>query len=163
LARYYDGTSAYQLTYDQQPMHTTQSRQSQKAQARARALKRRMRMFVSLIAVFATACTILYGNVIIIQTSSKAERLQEELAAITNANNQKMLDLERSVDLKKVEEIAINELGMMRPEKYQTVYVDVTQTNYAEVSEAPQTDNPGVAGTFGVIRKSIANLLAYFN
>lgn len=111
--------------------------------------------------VFAVACGVLYGNARIIQASSRVSELQAELEQAKEDNNQKMLDLEKSLDLKKVEEIATTQLGMKRPEKYQIVYVDVQQSNYGEVAKQ---DSPApVQSTFGAIRQSISAFLAYFN
>lgn len=59
--------------------------------------------------------------------------MEEELSELTETNNNKKIQLEKSVDLKKIEEIAISQYGMQRPDKNQIVYVRVVQSDYGEV------------------------------
>jgi hypothetical protein len=42
--------------------------------------------------------------------------------------------LEQSVDLTEIEKEATNRLGMQRPEKYQTIYVNVKQDDVTEMT-----------------------------
>lgn len=160
LARLYDGTSAYQLEYDRVTATQVDMR-AKKRRERKRKFVARVKLMSCLAVIFAVACAVLYGNARIIQASSQVSELQAELEQVKEDNNQKMLDLEKSLDLKKVEEIATTQLGMKRPEKYQIVYVDVQQSDYGEVTnqEAPSP----VQSTFGAIRRSISAFLAYFN
>ena len=48
---------------------------------------------------------------------------------------------------------------MKRPDKHQTVYVDVTQKNYAEVKNSAADKTLG--GTFSVIKQKVINVLEY--
>lgn len=157
----YDGTSAYQLDYDRQQQEVEENSRVKRQMARKRKFARRVKLMCCLAVVFALACGVLYGNARIIQASARVSELQAELEKVTEENTQKRLELEKSLDLKKVEEIAINELGMKRPEKYQIVYVDVQQNDYGEVTQ-PQNPNP-IRATFGAIQQSIGAILAYFN
>ena len=161
LAKLYDGTSAYQLEYDSQEQLAEVNKRVKQRQLRKRKFFKRVKLMGCLAVVFVVACGVLYGNARIIQASSRVSELQAELEKITENNTQKLLDLEKSLDLKKVEEIAINELGMKRPEKYQIVYVDVQQSDYGEVTQTEKSEP--VRGTFGAIRQSISAFLAYFN
>ena len=52
--------------------------------------------------------------------------------ALVTANEKLQFEIDRSLDLKKVEAVAQNELGMRRAEKYQTVYIDLEQVDYVE-------------------------------
>lgn len=161
LAKLYDGTSAYQLEYDYEEQLVEVNDRAKQRRWRKRRFIKRVRLIFCLGIVFAIACGVLYGNARIIQASSRVSELQAELKKVTEDNTQKLLDLEKSLDLKKVEEIATTELGMKRPEKYQIVYVDVQQNDYGEVT---QTEKPEpLQGTFGAIRQSISAFLAYFN
>ena len=54
------------------------------------------------------------------------------------------------MDLESVEEIAKNKLNMVRPEKYQTVYVNIRQDDVTEVT-ADQVE--GIKNIFGIFKK----------
>ena len=45
-----------------------------------------------------------------------------------------MFELEESIDLTSVEEAAVNRLGMQRPSKNQTVYVNIKQDDVCELT-----------------------------
>ena len=74
-----------------------------------------------------------YTKVLLMQAQSKVETMEQELATITEDNNNKKIQLEQNIDLKKVEEIAISQYGMQRPDKNQVVYVRVVQNDYGEI------------------------------
>ena len=118
--------------------------------------KMRAKTIFAFIIVFALACTVLYRNALIIQLNSDVTKLQDQLEDIKSENVKKELALEKSVDLTYVEEVATRKLGMKRPDKFQTVYVDVTQNNYAELKNTEKKDNK-FYGTFSVINYDILN------
>lgn len=60
-------------------------------------------------------------------------KVQKQLFLIEASNKQKTLKMEESMDLKKLEEIAISQLGMNKPGKNQVVYVEVTNQDSAEI------------------------------
>ncbi len=156
--RYYYGTSAYKIDnyYEKKALN---AQRIERIKARRKA-KRRMQVVGLLAAAFAVACIILYRNVVIIEASSEVAALSSRLEEVKSANTKKSLALEQSLDLKKVEDIAVNELGMKRPDKYQTVYVDVTQNDYAEVAAKEEPAKP-FQGVFSVIRQGVINILEY--
>ena len=60
------------------------------------------------------------------------EKKQAELNALVASNEKLQVDIDRSLDLDKVETIARDELGMRRAEKHQTIYLDMSQSDYVE-------------------------------
>lgn len=58
--------------------------------------------------------------------------LKSQLTTLESATSQMVFDLEQSVDLTKIEKEATTRLGMQRPEKYQTIYVNVKQEDMTE-------------------------------
>ena len=60
---------------------------------------------------------------------------------LTKENSNKKISIEQSIDLKKIEEIAISQYGMQRLDKNQTVYVKVVQDDYGEVVSDRDNDN----------------------
>ena len=73
-------------------------------------------------------------NVQMHETSDKIKQLQSELSMLESNTSQKMFELEQSVDLNSVEEIASTRLNMQRPEKYQIVYINVPSEDVAKVT-----------------------------
>lgn len=166
MSSYYNGTSAYkidEIEYGTRPsVQENIAKRQQIRQSKRTAFIKRVRVCATFALVFAVAFGILFTNAVIIEKASAVNDMQNQLTELTEANNQIMLDIEKNLDLNKIEEIAINELGMKRPDKYQIVYVDVEQSDYAEVSRAE--DKPSVlAATFGALGSSISQFMEYIN
>ncbi len=166
MSNYYNGTSAYKIDevkYEVSPgVQENIANRREKRQSKREAFFRRMRVYAFFASVIAVAFGILFTNAVIIEKSSAVNQMQEKLSEITEANNQMMVDIEKNLDLNKIEAIAIGELGMKRPDKYQTVYVDVEQSSYAEVTEAEE-DSSVFAATFGAIGTKISHFVEYMN
>jgi hypothetical protein len=56
--------------------------------------------------------------------------LREELEAINENNSYLETELNETIDLKKVEQIATTKLGMSKPQSYQIKYIDVPKESY---------------------------------
>ncbi len=166
MSTYYNGTSAYKIDDIEYGVRSNVKENIEKRQqlrvSKKAAFIKRMRAFALFAGVFAVALSFLFTNAMIIEKSSTVNDMQNELTKLTEANNQMVLDIEKNLDLKKIEEIAINELGMKRPDKYQIVYVNVQQNDYAEVAKA-ETKHLGFAATFGAIGSSIGQFMEYIN
>lgn len=165
MSRYYYGTSAYKI--DGAEYGTVSSvkdniaERQQLRQSKRAAFIRNVRTCIALVSVFAIAISLLFTNAVIIEKSSAVNDMQKQLTELTEANNQTVLDIERNLDLKKIEDIAINELGMKRPDKYQIVYVNVEQNDYAEVNKTES--DTGYTSTFGAIGTRIDQFMEYIN
>jgi cell division protein FtsL len=68
------------------------------------------------------------------ETQQEIASLEKNLASIESNTSQQIFDLEQSVDLTEIEKEATNRLGMQRPEKYQTIYVNVKQDDVTEMT-----------------------------
>ena len=86
-----------------------------------------------LVMLFVLASSMVYSKVLIMQAQTDVENLQEQVATLTEENNVKKIQIEQSIDLKKIEEIAISQYGMQRPDNNQIVYVKVVQDDYGEI------------------------------
>lgn len=87
---------------------------------------------VKLALVVACAFVILLRGVMITDKCCSVEKKQAELNALVASNEKLQVDIDRSLDLDKVETIARDELGMRRAEKHQTIYLDMSQSDYVE-------------------------------
>lgn len=152
------GSSAYNLDA-MEKMHQEQSKKAEiKKQA---ATKGNQRKILSIITIaFILAFVILYRNTLIIEKSDAMDKLQSQLTHLQGMNAQTEMKLKEKVNLQYVEEMATTKLGMKRPDKYQTVYVNVVQNDYAEISEEYKNKNT-YEGALSAINKGSFNLLEY--
>lgn len=137
MNKYYDGSSAYKIdTYEttetvkRGPVAVDDSKVFEVRKKRKKAV---VLLCLYLSVVFAIAIGTVYTKVLLLQAQTDVSSLETQLAEITKENNDKKISIEQSIDLKKIEEIAISQYGMQRLDKNQTVYVKVVQDDYGEV------------------------------
>ena len=138
MEKYVNGTSAYNIgdavPYTEIPIsrpHLAEVTKSKPGVSGARAIARVMCICLIIVAIL-MAVTV-HTQVLLMQAKSTVKSMETELATLSETNNIKRIQLEKSVDLKKIEEIAISQYGMQRPDKNQIVYVRVVQSDYGEV------------------------------
>ncbi len=68
------------------------------------------------------------------ETAGEIKSLTKELESTRAHTSQRIFEMERSIDLSEVEEIATTELGMQRPEVYQIVYVNVDKEDVSQIT-----------------------------
>lgn len=165
MQRYYDGTSAFKI---EEPRYVVSDDVKDNIEKRKQvrinkkaAFAKQIKMGVFCLCVFAVCLSILFTNALIIEKASTVNDMQNQLNMLTEENNHAKLEIEKNLDLKKIEDIAIGELGMKRPDKYQIVYVNVEQNDYAEVVKADA--KPGVSATLGAIGSGIGQFMEYIN
>ena len=95
------------------------------------------------------------------ETQQKVASLQRELDEIESATSQMVFDMEQSVDLAEIEKQATTRLGMQRPEKYQTIYVNVRQDDYTE-STAGEVEGIG-NGIMSLLKNIGGNIVQFFS
>ena len=94
-------------------------------------------------------------------TASEIKSLNKELEGIRAYTSQKIFEMERSVDLSEVEEIASTELRMQRPESYQMIYVDVPRDDKSGIT-ADEVEGAGndVKEFFSKLKENIVELFS---
>lgn len=95
------------------------------------------------------------------ETKQQVAALEKTLASAESITSQKLFELEQSVDLAKVEEEATTRLGMQRPEKYQTIYVNVKQSDVTEKTAGNVESLPNRI-TSG-LKKIGSNIVSFFS
>jgi len=117
--------------------------------AKARAARAKFhRTIICCMSIFALCAGFMISrNVAAYESKQNVEKLQKELNQLKEYSSQKAFELDKSIDLDTVEEVAITRLGMIRPEKYQTVYVNIKQD---DVTEVTADDVEGIKGIFGI-------------
>ncbi len=99
-------------------------------------------------------------NVELYETNQNIKSLQNELRALETYTSQRIFELEQSVDLATVEEIATTKLNMQRPEPYQIEYVSIERDDVTEITAG---EVEGVKSRVGNATKNIKrNLIGIF-
>ena len=137
MNKYVNGTSAYRIDnvvpYEQQQVARPKLVEVPAVPAASEARAVAKIICICLFAVALLAGATVYTKVLLMQAQSQVESMEQKLATLTEENNIKKIQLEQSVDLRKIEEIAISQYGMQRPDKNQIVYVRVVQSDYGEI------------------------------
>lgn len=95
-------------------------------------LRAKLSAFGAVMLIVLAAFLVLYRGVVITETTNRIETKEKELTNIIATNKRVEMEIEHALDLKIVENAALERLGMSRPEKYQTVYVDLNQVDHVE-------------------------------
>lgn len=91
-------------------------------------------------------------NVALYETKQEIKSKQNELMALEAYTSQRAFELEQSIDLKTVEEIATTRLNMQRPEQYQIKYVSIDRNDVTMVTAGE------VEGVKNKVNKAATNL-----
>jgi len=162
----YDGTSAYDYysssaykidEYNNYNSRADESRKKRKVESRKLRVVNLKKLSIALSILFVVASAFLYVNALLIETSTKVTELTSELEDLKVRNTQVSFDIVSGVDYSKVEEKALNVFGMQHPESYQNVYVDVVQSDYAEVANLKEEE----AGFTESLISGLQSFLAY--
>lgn len=84
---------------------------------------------------FAILFAMSYQNSLISETFSKKEKLKSELGAIEKENEQLKVNIEKSLNLNNVEQLAREKLGMQKLTNDQKVYISLPKKDYVESSK----------------------------
>ena len=134
-------------------------RQHEAAKAKAKAKNLNVAVAIFYIAViFAIAFCLVGREVSLYEKSSEINRLENRLEQVKSETKQARVGAEKAVDLKTIEESATTKFAMTRPEKSQTVYINIRQNDYTE-----KTAEKNIAIEFQQgIQSSIKNLFGIF-
>ncbi len=159
----YNTSSAYRSDYNYIEEKREKEKNELKEKRRAAQLNeaKRLRMRVNrvlntvrAVLVFAVAFIIINRYVEINEASSRVQELKKEYSDQLATNQDLQAKIDKSVDLKKLQTLAGEKLGMVRPEQYQIFYVDMGMGDYSENIAESDAENAkekvavnGVPGT----------------
>ena len=90
---------------------------------------------IACMGVVALAATFMISKFVAVnETAGEIKSLTRELESTRAYTSQRIFEMERSIDLSEVEEIATTRLEMQRPETYQIVYVNVDKEDVSEIT-----------------------------
>ena len=150
----YNSNLAYDMDFEATAARIDKKVKEQKKQnkEKARAEKRRLhRAIVLCISMFAVCAAFMISrNVTAYESRRNVEKLQKELNSLKEYSSQKAFELDSSFNREEIEREAKTRLNMVRPEKYQKVYVNIKQD---DVTEITAKDAAGIGNAFGIFAK----------
>lgn len=130
---FYDGSAARKIEPKETVQRKTKKLESNrkygknklKAKSKAK-LKNNVKLVACILCSFVMGMTITYRYNVISEKNLKAQELKSELAAVEATLLNKQIEVEQSTDLNKIEAYAKQQLGMQKPDKNQTIYIDTS-------------------------------------
>lgn len=164
----YNTSSAYKLdqNYLDRKKKNEENRaaeEREKERKKALALKqqheRRIKMLIAIAAVFVMSFIVVNRYVEINEAQNAINKLQGEYNSIVASNQDLQAKIDKAVDLKKLQVIASEKFGMVRPERYQMFYIDMQQVdkaeNVAQDKEGYEKEKIAVQGVPGTLISSM--------
>ncbi len=163
----YNSSSAYKLdyksernrAYDENRLHEKEQNRKNVVSTRKNPAKS-LASFLKVALCFAVAFAIVNGYVNINEANNELAGLEDDYNKIVASNQDLQMKIDKAVDLADLQTVA-NDFGMVRPENYQMIYVDMEQDDFAEtpVDDEAESEDPAVKGVAG----SLTGTLNIFN
>lgn len=130
---YESGSTARKLEYaddnSRKKASVTKTRTLNKANK-----KTRTSSIVMILCVFSMALVLVYRYNVISEKNLESQELADKLSKAESALITSQIEVEQNTDLNEIEAYAKQKLGMQKPDKNQTIYVDTSKTsNLVEV------------------------------
>ncbi|MBQ6908108.1 MAG: septum formation initiator family protein [Clostridia bacterium] len=149
----YNNNLAYDLDFEANAAKIEKKVKEQQRQNKAKAKAQRAkirRTIICCLGIFAIfAGFMISRNVTAYESKRNVAKLQKELNSLKEYSSQKAFELDKSIDREEIEREARTRLNMVRPEKYQTVYVNVKQDDVTEVTVG---EAEGIKSFFGIFQ-----------
>ena len=94
--------------------------------------KKKAKVIIYVLATFSIIFTISYRNTLINEAYSKTETLKNDLSNIEKDNEQIEVNIENSINLTNIGQVAKEKLGMTTLTTKQTVYINLPKQDYIE-------------------------------
>lgn len=102
--------------------------------------KNNVAVITFILCIFAMVMVITYRYNLISEKNLETQNLKSELTKVESSLLSSQIEVEQETDLNKIEAYAKQQLGMQKPDKNQTIYVDTTEANSSvEVGESVNT------------------------
>lgn len=124
---YESGSAARKLEYPDSK-NKTRSRNKTLSKKNTNA-KSRTSTIVMILCVFAMALVLVYRYNVINEKNLESQTLASDLTKAESALLTSRIEVEQNTDLNQIEAYAKQKLGMQKPDKNQTIYVDTSKTS----------------------------------
>ena len=111
------------------------------------------------VAVILLLAMVIHGYVQLYEVTSRVGDLNDQYTVVERENNKLRSAYESQIDLGLIE-IKAKQLGMKQPSSSQTVYVNVSGVDRAEILQTPHQNL--LVDTWNAIKESFTGILEYF-
>ena len=118
--------------YEKKKSSTKKVKKESKQNQTKKQLKPKVKLVFYIIFGFSILFAISYQNSLITESFNQKEDLKKNLAAIEKENEQLKVNIEKSLNLNKVEQSAKEILGMQKLDNSQKVYISLPKKDYIE-------------------------------
>lgn len=119
--------------YEKKKSSTKKMKKDSKQKQAKKQLKPKVKLVFYIAIGFSILFAISYQNSLITESFNQKEELKKDLAAIEKENEQLKVNIEKSLNLNKVEQSAKEMLGMQKLDNSQKVYISLPKQDYIEV------------------------------
>lgn len=161
---YYYGNLAYKDDYPSEVENRNNSNAKIAAKRDNKQMANRRINYFRMVAILVLALAagfMISQYVAVHESRAVIDELEAQLKAEESATSQKTFELERSVNLSEIEKEATTRLGMQRPEKYQTIYINVPQEDVTDSTSGE------VEGFFNMLKTALnragSNIVEFFS
>lgn len=123
---YESGSAARKIEYVEEKRTKTKRNVVTKKKAKT---KTKTSAVVMILGVFSMALILVYRYNIINEKNLKSQSLSSELTKAESSLLSSQIEVEQNTDLNQIEAYAKQKLGMQKPDKNQTIYVDTSKTS----------------------------------
>lgn len=156
---YVHGTAAEKLSYDvYEENKVLKAKRNQRSNN-----KIKFKTVLMLFVLFSFGCVIMYRFAQITETNYQIQKKLAEYNEAKNENIRLKVKIEEDLNNFKIEERAIKELGMQKPDKYQITYVKVPRSDFTIVSEEAIQEKRNNSSVFEKLVSDVSNLVKLIN
>lgn len=101
---------------------------------------------------------IVYNNSVVNELSYEAGELESSISSMKQENERLSLELEKKYDLKYIENVAKNELGLVKSTEVKKYYISLSDGDKVIVSGKGEKNRAGFGTSFDSLRKSVAKI-----
>ncbi len=173
MSRRANSSSAYRL-YENEPVSVVRQGEMRRVKSNTKIMDHKQtavqhatgirrlpaRLIGNVLLICVAALLILFRYSAIVERDHQLELLKVERNALVDENKRLQVEIDSALNLENVERIAMTELGMGKPEKYQTVYVNIQGDDYIEVAEEMEETAEG-KNFYATIIQTLGNVLEY--
>lgn len=124
---YYEaGTAAKKLEYVEEKKKVVRNNHKT---SNKKNVKQKTSSIALILCIFSMALVLVYRYNVISEKNLEAQSLAEDLTKVESALLTSQIEIEQNTDLNQIEAYAKQKLGMQKPDKNQTIYVDTSKTS----------------------------------
>lgn len=123
---YESGSTAKKIEYD---YNRSNKPKIKKNVSNKKAKKTRTSSVVLVLGIFSMALVLVYRYNVINEKNLESQALANDLTKIESTLFSSQMDVEQNTDLNQIEDYAKQKLGMQKPDKNQTIYVDTSKSS----------------------------------